>query len=89
MMPGDQIHDDAGLERAIDRQVASFRHAISTVPMGGDHDEWAVVDGTGAVRGIGNLRVIDASILAGAPSVPANLTVIMAAEHIYRHALSR
>jgi hypothetical protein len=30
MMPGDLIHDDAGLERAIDRQVASFRHTIST-----------------------------------------------------------
>jgi len=35
--------------------------------MGGDHDEWAVVDGTGAVRGIGNLRVIDTSILPGRP----------------------
>ena len=57
--------------------------------MGGDHDEWAVVDGTGAVRGIGNLRVIDASILPGVPFVPTNLTVIMAAEHIYRHALCR
>jgi choline dehydrogenase len=89
MMPGDQVHDDTGLERAIDQQVASFQHATSTIPMGGDHDEWAVVDGTGAVRGIGNLRVIDASILPGVPSVPTNLTVIMAAEHIYRHALSR
>jgi len=57
--------------------------------MGGDHDEWAVVDGTGAVRGLRNLRVIDASILPGVPSVPTNLTVIMVAEHIYRHALSR
>ncbi len=89
MMPGDQIRDDADLERAIDQQVASFQHATSTVPMGGDNDEWAVVDGTGAVRGIGNLRVIDASILPGVPSVPTNLTVIMVAEHIYRHALSR
>jgi choline dehydrogenase len=88
MMPGDQIHDDADLERAIDRQVTSFQHATSTVPMGGDNDEWAVVDGTGAVRGIANLRVIDASILPAVPSVPTNLTVIMAAEHIYRHALS-
>jgi choline dehydrogenase len=88
MLPGDQIRD-ADLERAIDQQVASFQHATSTVPMGGDTDEWAVVDGTGAVRGIGNLRVIDASILPGVPSVPTNLTVIMVAEHIYRHALSR
>jgi choline dehydrogenase len=89
LMPGDQIRGDAGLERAIDQQVTSFQHATSTVPMGGDNDEWAVVDGTGAVRGVGNLRVIDASILPGVPSVPTNLTVIMAAEHIYRHALSR
>jgi choline dehydrogenase len=88
MMPGDQIRDDADLERAIDRQVTSFQHATSTVPMGGDNDEWAVVDDTGAVRGIANLRVIDASILPAVPSVPTNLTVIMAAEHIYRHALS-
>jgi choline dehydrogenase len=48
-----------------------------------------VVDGAGAVRGIGNLRVIDASILPAVPSVPTNLTVIMAAEHIYRHVLAR
>jgi choline dehydrogenase len=56
--------------------------------MGGDADQWAVVDGTGAVRGVGNLRVIDASILPAVPSVPTNLTVIMAAEHIYRNTLA-
>jgi choline dehydrogenase len=89
LMPGDQVRDDADLERAIDQQVTSFQHATSTVPMGGDHDEWAVADGTGAVRGLGNLRVIDASILPAVPSVPTNLTVIMAAEHIYRNTLSR
>jgi choline dehydrogenase len=48
-----------------------------------------VVDGTGAVRGVRNLRVIDASILPAVPSVPTNLTVIMAAEHIYRNTLAR
>jgi choline dehydrogenase len=89
LLPGSQIHDDADLERAIDEHVSSFQHATSTVPMGGDSDEWAVADETGAVRGIANLRVIDASILPAVPSVPTNLTVIMAAEHIYRHALSR
>ena len=89
LMPGDQIHADEDLQRAIDQQVASFQHATSTVPMGGGDDEWAVVDGAGAVRGLENLRVIDASILPEVPSVPTNLTVIMVAEHIYRHALSR
>jgi len=48
----------------------------------------AVVDGAGAVRGLGNLRVIDASILPEVPSVPTNLTTIMVAEHIYRHTLA-
>ena len=48
-----------------------------------------MVDGTGVVRGVRNLRVIDASILPAVPSVPTNLTVIMAAEHIYRNTLAR
>ena len=89
LRPGGEVRGDAGLQRVLDEQVASFQHATSTVPMGGDGNEWAVVDGTGAVRGIGNLRVIDASILPGVPSVPTNLTVIMAAEHIYRNAFAR
>ena len=89
LTPGDHIQDDEDLERAIDQQVASFQHATSTVPMGSGSDEWAVVDGAGAVRGLENLRVIDASILPEVPSVPTNLTVIMVAEHIYRHALAR
>jgi choline dehydrogenase len=89
MLPGEEVQDDGDLQRILDEQVASFQHATSTVPMGGDGDQWAVVDGTGAVRGVGNLRVIDASILPAVPSVPTNLTVIMAAEHIYRNTLAR
>ena len=88
MLPGEDVRDDADLQRVLDEQITSFQHATSTVPMGGDDDEWAVVDGTGAVRGVRNLRVIDASILPAVPSVPTNLTVIMAAEHIYRNALA-
>ena len=88
LLPGGHVEDDADLLRDIDEHVTSFQHATSTAPMGGDRDEWAVVDGAGAVRGIRNLRVIDASILPEVPSVPTNLTVIMAAEHIYRRALA-
>jgi choline dehydrogenase len=88
LTPGQHIEHDADLEQAIDEQITSFQHATSTAPMGGDQDDWAVVDGTGAVRGIANLRVIDASILPDVPSVPTNLTVVMVAEHIYRNALA-
>jgi choline dehydrogenase len=89
ILPGEQVQGDADLQHAVDAHVSSFQHATSTVPMGGDHDEWAVVDGAGAVRGVRNLRVIDASIFPAVPAVPTNLTVIMVAEHIYRHALAR
>jgi len=89
VVPGDQFRDDAELLRLIDEQVGSFQHATSTAPMGGDSDEWAVVDGAGAVLGVANLRVIDASIIPEVPSVPTNLTTIMVAEHIYRNTLAR
>jgi choline dehydrogenase len=88
IVPGDQVQDDPDLQRVIDEQVSSFQHTTSTAPMGGDGDQWAVVDGAGAVRGVSNLRVIDASILPEVPSVPTNLTTIMVAEHIYQHTLA-
>jgi choline dehydrogenase len=43
-----------------------------------------VVDGTGAVRGVGRLRVVDASIMTRVPSTTTNVTTIMLAEHIAR-----
>jgi choline dehydrogenase len=53
-----------------------------TIPMGGDRDPDAVVDPTGAVRGVAKLSVIDASIFPEIPSTPINLTAIMVAERL-------
>jgi choline dehydrogenase len=89
LVPGEHIREDAALLGIIDEQVGCFQHATSTAPMGGDNDDWAVVDSAGAVRGLGNLRVIDASIIPEVPSAPPNLTTIMVAEHIYRITLAR
>ena len=89
VVPGDQIRDDAEMLRLIDEQVGSFQHTTSTAPMGGVSDEWAVVDGAGAVLGVDKLRVVDASIIPEVPSAPTNLSTIMVAEHIYRHVLAR
>jgi choline dehydrogenase len=50
--------------------------------MGKDGDPTAVVDPWGKVRGIGNLHVIDASIIPEVPSTPTNVTTIMIAERI-------
>jgi choline dehydrogenase len=89
LAPGPDVRSDAALEKAIWEQLDTYQHATSTVPMGPEADEGAVVDAVGAVRGIEHLRVIDASIMPTIPSAPTNLTTIMMAEHIYKRALAK
>jgi choline dehydrogenase len=85
LIPGDHIGDDK-LYEVIAGNLAPYGHATSTVPMGGAADPWAVVDSEGAVRGLSNVRVVDASIIPRVPSTVTNLTAIMVAEHIFRRA---
>jgi choline dehydrogenase len=86
MTPGKEIRDDddAALEKAIIQQVDGYAHPTSTVPMGSDKDPYAVVDSHGAVRGVQNLHVVDASIMPDIVSAPTNVTTIMIAEAISR-----
>jgi choline dehydrogenase len=88
LMPGDAVRDE-GLPEAIAANLATYGHPTSTVPMGGPTDPAAVVDSVGAVRGLRNLRVVDASIIPRVPSTVTNLTTIMVAEHICRRAYMR
>jgi choline dehydrogenase len=88
LIPGDAVCDEA-LRDVIAANLATYGHPTSTVPMGGATDAAAVVDSVGAVRGLQNLRVVDASIIPKAPSTVTNLTTIMVAEHIYRRAYAR
>ncbi|RZL76716.1 MAG: dehydrogenase [Rhodococcus sp. (in: high G+C Gram-positive bacteria)] len=88
MMPGEDVQDDEELQTVIDQQLASYAHPTSTAPMGNIDDEWAVVDEWGVVRGVTNLRVVDASIFPQVPSTATNLSTIMLAEHIYKKALA-
>ncbi|MFN6981063.1 MAG: GMC family oxidoreductase [Brevundimonas sp.] len=81
ILPGSAI-DDAALEAFVRGGAISYAHPTSTVPMGADGDTTAVVDAWGSVRGIDNLRVVDASIFPDIPSVATNLTTIMLAERI-------
>jgi choline dehydrogenase len=81
IMPGDAVRDDQ-LADVIASNLASYGHPTATAPMGGPQDPWAVVDSHGAVKGIDGLRVVDASIMPGVPSVALNPTTIMVAERI-------
>jgi 5-(hydroxymethyl)furfural/furfural oxidase len=50
--------------------------------MGAANDPMAVTDGQGRVRGVGGLRVVDASVFPSVPSANTNIPVFMVAEKI-------
>ena len=84
MTPGNDVLEDAALEAAVIASVDGYSHPTSSVPMGGASDPGAVVDANGAVRGVGDLYVIDASIMPDIISAPTNVTTIMIAEALSR-----
>jgi choline dehydrogenase len=88
LLPGDAVSDEA-LPEVIAANLATYGHPTSTVPMGGPTNSAAVVDSVGAVRGLQNLRIVDASIIPRVPSTVTNPTTIVVAEHIYRRAYAR
>jgi GMC oxidoreductase len=71
LIPGDAVADDALLE-VVAANLATYGHPTSTVPMGGANDPRAVVDSRGAVRGLSNIRVVDASII---PEIPSTVRI--------------
>ena len=88
LIPGEAVRDET-LPEVIAANLATYGHPMSTVPMGGATEPEAVVDSVGAVRGLQNLRVVDASIIPRVPSTVTNLTTITVAEHIYRRIYAR
>jgi 5-(hydroxymethyl)furfural/furfural oxidase len=62
--------------------VAGTFHVSGTCRMGRADDPEAVVDNAGRVRGIGGLRVVDASIMPAIPRGNTNIPTIMLAEKI-------
>ncbi|MBP4138386.1 GMC family oxidoreductase [Flavobacterium geliluteum] len=80
--PGGSIQTDKDLAEAIKKNIASYAHPTSSVPMGTIDSNEAVVDLEGRVHHVESLRVVDASIFPDIISVATNITVIAVAERI-------
>ena len=82
---GDAVGDDAdALTPVLKAGVTFYNHANGTVRMGPRSDPQAVVDATGAVRGVAGLSVADASIMPTPPSNVTTLTTMAIAEKVAR-----
>jgi choline dehydrogenase-like flavoprotein len=78
ILPGPTIRSDAEFEASIRANGTSFLHPVGTCRMGGD--ETAVLDSRLRVRGVGYLRVVDASVMPSVPAGNINAPVIMIGE---------
>ncbi|MEM9881061.1 MAG: GMC family oxidoreductase N-terminal domain-containing protein [Pseudomonadota bacterium] len=74
----DAFRDNAAITRFLGHAATSFGHHCGTCAMG--VDETSVVDPSLSVRGVQNLKVVDASIMPRIPSAPTNATVVALAE---------
>ena len=76
------IKDDDALAEHIRINVAGMFHVSGTCRMGAPDARDTVVDPSGRVRGIGGLRVADASIMPTLPRGNTNIPTIMLAEKL-------
>jgi 5-(hydroxymethyl)furfural/furfural oxidase len=76
------LAEDATLEKFVRSTTNGIKHLSCTCRMGGADDPMAVTDTAGRVRGVENLRVVDASTMPSLPRANTNLAVLMLAEKI-------
>ena len=76
------MRDDDALEDFIRKASIGVWHATCTCRMGAEDDPMAVTDSQGRVRGVGGLRVVDASLFPVVPCANTNFPTLMTAEKI-------
>lgn len=79
-MPGPQYRSEEELVQAAGQIGTTIFHPVGTCKMGRVDDATAVVDPQLRVRGIGGLRVIDASVMPAITSGNTNAPTLMIAE---------
>jgi choline dehydrogenase len=78
----DALESDEALAAYVRATVTTQFHPCGTARMGPAHDAMAVVDSRCRLRGVENLRVVDASIMPTIPRANINLTTIMIGERV-------
>jgi choline dehydrogenase len=78
--PGPQYQSEQELEKVAGDIGTTIFHPVGTCKMGADDDALAVLDRRLRVRGIGGLRVVDASVMPTITSGNTNSPTIMIAE---------
>ena len=73
-------NDDILLQQWLKKKMVTGHHSSGTCKMG--NDSMAVVDQTGSVIGLENLKVVDASIMPDCIRANTNATVMLIAERI-------
>lgn len=80
LAPGAQAQSGADLDAHVRRTMITVHHPVGTCKMGVADDPMAVVDSELRVRGVQNLRVVDASVMPDLIAGATNAPVIMIAE---------
>lgn len=80
VFPGPAMQDRGALAAHVRNSASPFYHPVSTCRMGRAGDVMAVVDTDCRVRGLSNLRVVDASIFPCIPQAMTNAATIAVAE---------
>jgi choline dehydrogenase len=78
--PGVQYQSDEELARLAGDIATTIFHPVGTTAMGPDGDPRAVLDARLRVRGVANLRVVDASVMPDITSGNTNSPTLMIAE---------
>jgi len=86
--PGPDVLSDDELADYVRATAETVYHASGTCRMGSESDPLAATDSGGLVRGVGGLRICDASLFPAMVTVNINNTVMMVAEKIAAATLS-
>ncbi len=85
LMPGSNVQTDKEIGDFIKTNAETIYHPVGTCKMG--NDEFSVVDDKLRVRGVENLRVVDASVMPTLIGGNTNAPTIMIADKISDHIL--